>query len=162
MPTLLTRFTLQAIIPIQETPDTTHTLSIWEAKNHVNITFDSSRTKVRAIFRREGYLLETEPYLAKIQQDLEKILEQNLLPAVAHTEDIEAPQEVRIPRLYGRKEIQELLGLTRQRVSRIQNDPKYEFPAPVYSHGYTVLWKAKEVDFWITDYRKNRRLNTEK
>lgn len=161
MPTLLTRFSLQATSPIPESTETAHALSNWEAENHAIITFNSSRTQVRATFKREGYLLETEPHLAKIQQDLEAILEQNLLPAVAHIEDVEAPQEVRIPRLYGRKEIQELLGLTRQRVSRIQNNPKYEFPAPVYSHGHTVLWKAKEVDSWITDYRKNRRSNKE-
>lgn len=159
MHTLLTRFSLQTTSPIPESAETAHALSTWETENHVSIAFNSSRTQIRAIFRREGYLLETEPYLAKIQQDLEEILEQHLLPSAAHTEDIDAPQDVRIPKLYGRKEIQELLGLTRQRVSRIQNDPRYGFPEPIYSHGHTVLWKAKEVDLWITDYRKNRKVS---
>lgn len=160
MPTLLTRYSLQASTPIEETPATTGTLSKWEAENRLNITFDSSRTHIRVTFRREGFLLETDSFLAKIQQDLETILEKNLTPRAAYTEDIDAPQEVRIPRLYGRKEIQELLGLSRQRVSRIQNEPKYGFPSPVYAQGHTVLWKAKEVDIWITQYRKNRRISS--
>lgn len=160
MTTLLTYFALQSATPIPDNKSISQALSNFEVENHLSISFNSAREQVKIIFQREGYLLETDAYLANLQQQLEEILHKNLIPIASRTEDIEAPQEIRIPRLYGRKEIQETLGLSRQRVSKLQNDSKYRFPDPIYTQGHTVLWKAKEVDSWIANYRKNRKLSS--
>lgn len=155
--TLFTRFTLFSPSAVELTSNTRKELMELESTEALNISFNADQTELKILFTYTGFLLEHSLRLSQLQQALETILSTNLFPVEAHIEDRAHITEQRAPRFYGRGEIQDLLGVSRQRVNRIMANPSLDFPKPVYAQGHTSLWKAKEVDVWVSTYRKNRR-----
>lgn len=155
--TLFTRLTFLSPSAIELTSGVHQEIIEMERKEALNISFNTDQTKLKVLFTSTGFLLEHSLRLSQIQQALEKILSTSLFPIEAHIEDRAHITEQRAPRFYGRGEIQDLLGVSRQRVNRIMANSSLGFPKPVYSRGHTTLWKAKEVDVWVSSYRKNRR-----
>lgn len=155
--TLFTRFVLFSPSAVELTSEIRNELIELESKEALNISFNEDQTKLKILFTHTGFLLEHSLRLGQLQQALESILSVSLFPIEAHVEDKAHLTEQRAPRFYGRGDIQGLLGVSRQRVNRIMANSALGFPEPVYSQGHTSLWKAKEVDVWVSSYRKNRR-----
>jgi predicted DNA-binding transcriptional regulator AlpA len=53
-------------------------------------------------------------------------------------------------------DIARLLGVTKQRVTQITEDPSLGFPAPAERRGKRRLWRRSEVETWAVEWQAAR------
>ena len=67
------------------------------------------------------------------------------------------PRLINMHHLVGAQEIARLLGVSRQRVTQLTTDAKYDFPAPVVVLAMGKVWDREDVIAWAE--RTGRRVD---